>query len=94
MQIMEKVYRGTKEDATRWEKIVKWFGYKLHLVVDASYELPIMFSVTKASVPKINETHYLLEKMKECQPEILKKAKILTGDRAFDDSNLIVKCWD
>ncbi|MEN0648836.1 transposase [Caldifermentibacillus hisashii] len=76
----KKVYRGTREDGTRWEKIVKWFGYKLHLVVDASYELPIMFSVTKASVPDINEAHHLLEKMEERQPEILKKAEILTGD--------------
>ena len=74
-RLWEKVYRGTREDGTRWEKIVKWFGYKLHLIVDASYELPIMFSVTKASVPDINEAHHLLEKMEERQPEILKKLK-------------------
>ncbi|MED4406685.1 transposase [Heyndrickxia coagulans] len=90
----KKVYRGTREDGTRWEKIVKWFGYKLHLIVDASYELPIMFSVTKASVPDINEAHHLLEKMEERQPEILKKAEILTGDRGYDDSKLIINCWD
>ena len=90
----KKVYRGTREDGTRWEKIVKWFGYKLHLIVDASYELPIMFSVTKANVPDINEAHHLLEKMEERQPEILKKAEILTGDRGYDDSKLIINCWD
>jgi hypothetical protein len=49
----------------------------------------MMFSVTKASVPDINEAHHLLEKMEERQPEILEKAKTLTGDRAYDDSKLI-----
>ena len=47
----KKVYRGTKEDGTQWEKVMTWFGYKLHLIVDAVYELPVMFSVTKASEP-------------------------------------------
>ena len=26
-----------------------WFGYLLHLVVDATYEVPLVFEVTKAS---------------------------------------------
>ncbi|KIO67721.1 hypothetical protein B4064_1952 [Caldibacillus thermoamylovorans] len=30
-----------------WQKNVKWFGYRLHLVVDATYELPVTFKVTK-----------------------------------------------
>lgn len=35
--------------AASLEKMVKWFGYKLHLVVDATYELPVAYKVTKAS---------------------------------------------
>ncbi|WP_242947913.1 transposase, partial [Carboxydocella sp. ULO1] len=38
-----KEYRGVYENGKAWEKIVKWFGYKLHLIVDATYELPIIF---------------------------------------------------
>jgi len=45
----EKEYRGQNKDGSLWEKIVKWFGYKLHLVVDATYELPVAYKVTKAS---------------------------------------------
>jgi len=30
----KKEYRGVNEDGKAWEKIVKWFGYKLHLIVD------------------------------------------------------------
>ena len=29
--------------------MVKWFGYKLHLLVDSVHELPLAFIVTKAS---------------------------------------------
>lgn len=43
-----KSYRGQREDGTVWEKIKYWFGYKLHLIVDADYELPVAFRVTKA----------------------------------------------
>lgn len=32
--------------------------------------------------------------MEERQPEILKQTDILTADRAYDDTKLIVKCWD
>ncbi len=33
----KKVYRGAREDGTAWEKVRSWFGYKLHLVTDATY---------------------------------------------------------
>jgi len=36
----KKKYKGTRKDGTTWEKIVKWFGYKLHLLVDSKHELP------------------------------------------------------
>ena len=29
-----------------YEKTMSWFGYKLHLIVDANYELPVAFRVT------------------------------------------------
>src|SRR5690625_1574594 len=61
----KKVYKGKREDGTLWQKIVKWFGYKLHLIVDSAYELPVAYSVTKASVPDINEAHNLLGKIEE-----------------------------
>ena len=39
----KKTCRGRREDGTVWEKIIKWFGCKLHLIVDAVYELPVLF---------------------------------------------------
>jgi hypothetical protein len=32
--------------------------------------------------------------MEERQPEILKQAEVLTADRGYDDTKLLVKCWD
>jgi len=37
-----KTYKGTRKDGTAWEKVTKWFGYKLHLLVDSVYELPLV----------------------------------------------------
>lgn len=90
----KKKYSGVHQDSTPWEKIVTWFGYKLHLVVDATYELPVAFKVTKASASDITEGHALLEQMQERQPEILQTAATLAADRGYDDTKLIVKCWD
>jgi len=90
----KKEYRGQNKDGSLWEKIVKWFGYKLHLVVDTTYELPAAYKVTKASASDTREGHALLEQMEEKQPEILRIAETWTGDKGYDDTKLIEKCWD
>lgn len=90
----KKSYRGKKGDGTMWEKIVKWFGYKIHLVVDSSYELPVAYSVTQASVPDINAAHDLLDEIETTQPSLLKNAETMTGDKGYDDTKLNVKLWD
>ncbi len=33
-----------------WERIASWSGCKLHLVADAKHEIPVAFSVERASV--------------------------------------------
>lgn len=89
-----KEYRGAREDGTAWEKIVKWFGYKLHLIVDANYELPVAYSVTKASEPDINEAHRMVDELKEERPEILEKCETMEADRGYDDAKIIIKLYD
>lgn len=90
----KKVYQGVKEDGTLWEKVVTWFGYKLHLVVDAIYELPVHFSVTKASVSDVQEAHRILREMAHRKPEILEKSETLAGDKAYDSKKLNMSLWD
>ena len=31
-----KTYQGEREDGNLWQKLKSWFGYKLHLLVDAN----------------------------------------------------------
>lgn len=90
----KKVYRGEREDGTAWERIIKWFGYKLHLLVDADYELPVAYEVTRASVSDVTQAPVLLEGLKERQPEILKRCEVFLGDKGYDDTNLITSLWD
>lgn len=90
----KKVYRGQREDGTMWEKIISWFGYRLHLIVESNYELPVAFSVTKASCAEGPQAHALLDEMEITQPEILERCKHLSADRGYDGTELIVRLWD
>ncbi|WP_373895059.1 transposase [Virgibacillus sp. CBA3643] len=90
----KKVYQGKKEDGTMWQKIVKWFGYKIHLIVDSNYELLVAYSVTKASVPDINAAHDLLDEVEKTQPTLLEQTEEMSGDKGYDDTKLNVKLWD
>ena len=89
-----KKYQGVHQDGTPWEKVVKCFGFKLHLIVDATYELPVSYSVTKASAADITEGHKLIDKLaKEC-PELVEACEFLCADKGYDDSKLLNKLME
>lgn len=90
----QKEYKGSRKDGTLWEKIVKWFGYKIHLIVDANYDLPVAYSVTKASEADINEAHRMIEGIEKNRPEILEICETFEADRGYDDTKLIENLWD
>ena len=47
--------------AGQMEKAVKkWFGFTLHLIADSAYELPVAFSVTRASRSEVRVTHKMV----------------------------------
>lgn len=87
------VHSGVAEDGTVWEKVKSWFGYKLHLIVDARYELPIAFDVTKASAAETPVMHKLFEKVEERHAGILDRCEYATADKGYDDGKLIGKLW-
>ncbi len=72
-------------------KTVKWFGYRLHLLVDASYELPVEYRLTKASCSEQRQLHEMLEEMAGKKEEVLDKCEYLLGDRGYDSTALIEK---
>lgn len=89
-----KTYRGRKKGGALWEKVVSWFGYKLHLLVDAVYELPVGFAVTKASASDVIEGHKLIDRVAKEYPEIVDRCEALAGDKAYDSTKLNAELWD
>jgi hypothetical protein len=89
-----KEYKGKNKDGSVWKKVKTWFGYKLHLIVDAKYELPVAFSVTKASRSEVREGHVLVDEMEYRVPVIIGRCLYFAGDKGYDDTKLSVKLWD
>jgi len=65
-----------------------WFGYKLHLLVDAKYEIPIAAIVTTAKVADTTQLQPLLEKRDALLPDTPLKCCI--ADTAFDSKSNIL----
>ena len=88
-----KTYRGKREDGTQWEEVKRWFGYKLHLVVDADYELPVAYEVTRASRPDNKSATRMLDGLQEAHPQLLGECEALMADKGYDDGKLLEKLW-
>ena len=64
-----------------WEKVATWFGYKLHLIVDALYELPLGYNLTKASASDCPRLLPLMEELTKKHHKIVEDGKILAAER-------------
>ena len=76
-----KTYKGNRADGSIWEKISSWFGYKLHLLVDTMYELPVGYTVTRASRHDIGK---MLPMIEEAKQKHFEDIETLAGDKAYD----------
>jgi hypothetical protein len=90
----KKVKRGQRADGTLWEKVTKWFGYKLHLLVDSHYELPLSWELTRASVSDTTELIPLVEDLKQRQSDRIEVAKDLSADKGYDSTKNNAWLWD
>lgn len=69
--------KGEKKEDTYY-----WFGYKLHLLIDALTELPVSFTVTPANTADTVELPTLMEKAKLKRPEA--KPEVVIFDKGYD----------
>jgi hypothetical protein len=83
-----KTYRGIREDGSSWEKVVRWFGYKLHVIVDSQYELPVTWKLTTASRPDVTELVPMVEQLEAAQPVIAARAAELAADKGYDSGTV------
>jgi len=92
--------KGTKtswkrdKDGTLYQRVKSWFGYKLHLIVDANYDLPVAYEVSKASTADVRQGRKMLSELAQRHPGIVEQCEIFTGDKAYDDGKLIRELWD
>ena len=84
-----KTYSGVHKDGTVWKTEKTCFGFKIHLLVDAKYELPIAFCITDAATSDIVVGRDLIELLTKQRPEILEGCKYLTADKGYDDTDII-----
>jgi transposase len=90
----KKTYRGVRDDGTQWQKVFEWFGYKLHLIVDAVYELPVAFEVTKASASEIPMGREMVQDLAGRHEGLVEDCRTLSADKGLDDTKLIRQLWD
>ena len=90
-----KTRKRKRDDGTSYEKITRWFGYKLHLVVDADYELPVAYEITKASAGEAPVARTLVKQLGERHKDLMKETcEVYLYDKAGDDTTLITSLWD
>jgi len=89
-----KRYHGLREDGTPWEKIKRWFGYKLHLIVDTDYELPVAYELTRASRSDCPQMLPLVEQLAQRHPALLEQTEYLSGDKGYDATANNQALWD
>lgn len=83
--IKENYYKDQKTGETKVKKTT-YFGYRYHLLADVNYELPIEYTVTKASVSEKKEIISHIEMLPE---KMIEKIKTLSADKGYDDVKII-----
>jgi hypothetical protein len=81
-----KSWEGTTRDGRRVRKQYRWFGFKAHLLVDANYELPVAYEVTRASAGDSPELLKLVEKARGRHPGTVDGCRSLCADKGYDSA--------
>lgn len=87
-------YHSYGADGTIQETVKRWFGFKLHVIAETEYELPVEFSVLPANANEMPVMHKLLERVEREDPGILEICEIFSADRGYDDGKLVRRLWD
>ena len=82
--IKENYYKD-KDGVTQVKKKT-YFGFRVHILADTNYELPIEYTVTKASM---GEREQLIKHINMLNAELRDKISTLSADKGYDDGKLI-----
>jgi hypothetical protein len=70
----------------RVERVVEWFGYKLHLLVDVRHEVALAYGITEPAVGDNEMIAPLLQRLRPLLPE--RRIESLAYDKAADDEKV------
>lgn len=76
-----------KADGTVEEQLYEWFGFKLHLMVDTQYQLPVAFKVTQGLEADTSHLEPLLRDWQEQHPDVSPRTEEISADKAYDDKD-------
>ena len=83
--IKENYYKDPKTGECKVKKKT-YFGYRYHLLADVKYELPIEYTVTKASASEKKE---LVKHINMLDKNLRDRIETLTADKGYDDAKII-----
>lgn len=93
-----KAKRRQRPDGSSYESVFKWFGYKLHLLVDSEHELPVAYTVTSASeddakqlIPCVRQAQDTLSPPPsdpDAERDTFFEDVPLAADKAYDDTDI------
>ena len=81
----ENYYKDSKTGESKLNKKI-YFGYRYHLLADVNYELPIEYTVTKASKGEIEQFKKHIEMLPEDKLNIIDTA---SADKGYDSEEMI-----
>lgn len=82
---IKETYYKDKNGVTQSKKKT-FFGYRYHLLADVNYELPVEYTVTKASKGEREQLKKQIESMDEDKKSII---NTLSADKGYDSEQLI-----
>jgi IS5 family transposase len=88
----KKVRKWTGKDGGVHEDVTKWFGYKAHLLVDTTHELPLDRTLTPANEADVNQLLPLVEHFRETHPEM--EIQTLSADKAYDSGDAVRRLYE
>jgi len=83
-----KSYRGVGKNGKPWEKVKRWFGYQLHLIIDAEYEIPVAFEVKRAPTSEAKRLLPMVRKLRERHPDLVEASQVLMADKGLDSARI------
>ena len=71
-----------------------WFGYRIHLIADTAYELPVAWKVAPASTSEVKTLEGMLPALFREEPELAARCRDFSADRGLDSGPLKASLWD